>query len=289
VEPSNAGSSPAGALLVACLLVDVTLVVLSVVAGLVLGEELEPVVAQVPELKRLRLPLWGCASCGASRRAGGIWGLVPIAGALRVRRACPSCGVTPEHPWRPLGLASVSAVVFAALGLRLGPHLDLVAYDALALGLVAISAIDLEKLIVPVRVLYPTLLVTAALLTASSVLDGRLGPLWRAVVVGAASSAVFLCIHLVQPRGMGFGDVRLAGLVGFGSAWLGDGWHAVSRAGVAFLAAFVLGALIGLVVMAASGTGRKTRIPFAPFLASGAIVSVLWGAPIAHAWLGRFG
>ncbi len=183
-------------------------------------------------------------------------------------------------------LALSGAVLCAALGARLGGHLDLVAYDVLAIGLLAITAIDLERYLVPVRVLYPTLVSVAVLLACASVLDGRLDALWRSALVGVACFAAFLAIHLIQPKGMGFGDVRLAGLVGFSSGWLGTGWHAASRAGVAFFVAFVLGAVVGLVVMAVKGTGRKTKVPFAPFLAAGTLASVLWGAQIARLWLG---
>jgi leader peptidase (prepilin peptidase)/N-methyltransferase len=77
---------------------------------------------------------------------------------------------------------------------------------------------------------------------------------------------------------MGFGDVRLAGVLGGATGWPGLG-HAF----VAFFAAFVLGAVIGIAVMAATGGGRKTRIPFGPFLAAGAVVAIVWGNPVAHA------
>jgi leader peptidase (prepilin peptidase)/N-methyltransferase len=100
----------------------------------------------------------------------------------------------------------------------------------------------------------------------------------RAAIGGAVAFGAFLAIHLAVPRGMGFGDVRLAGLLGFATGWLGLG-HTF----VGFFAAFVLGAVIGMAAMAVSGAGRKTRIPFGPFLAAGAVVTVLWGSPVAHA------
>jgi leader peptidase (prepilin peptidase)/N-methyltransferase len=267
---------------------DSAVVAVSALAGLVLGEQLEPVVEQVPETRRLGLPLWACSRCQRGLPLRGL-AAVPLARLVIWSRPCPACGAPRDHARRPIALALVTGLLFAAFGARLGAHLDLLAYDAMGLGLVAMSAIDLERMIVPVRVFYPTLVVTALLLGIASVVYGREGALWRAAVVGIASSALFFVIHVVQPRGMGFGDVRLAGLVGFSTGWLGDGWHAAARAGAAFLAAFVLGAVIGLGVMAATGGGRKTKIPFAPFLAAGGVVSVLFGSTIAHAWLGRFG
>jgi leader peptidase (prepilin peptidase)/N-methyltransferase len=81
---------------------------------------------------------------------------------------------------------------------------------------------------------------------------------------------------------MGFGDVRLAGLIGMGTGWLGLG-HAF----VAFMAAFLLGAAIGIVVMKVTGGGRKTKVPFGPFLAAGAVIAVLWGGPLVTTFLHR--
>jgi leader peptidase (prepilin peptidase)/N-methyltransferase len=65
------------------------------------------------------------------------------------------------------------------------------------------------------------------------------------------------------------------------------GWLGFGPLFVAFLAAFVLGAGIGIVAMAVSGAGRKTRIPFGPFLALGAVIAVVWGSPLAHTFFHR--
>ncbi len=77
---------------------------------------------------------------------------------------------------------------------------------------------------------------------------------------------------------MGFGDVRLAGLLGAGLGWL-----SLLHVYVGFLAAFAFGAVYGVVLMVAKGTGRKTKLPFGPALVAGAMVGVLWGTPIIHA------
>ncbi len=140
------------------------------------------------------------------------------------------------------------------------------------------SAVDLERFIIPNRLVYPTVFTVAPLLVVASAVDHRWGSLGRAAIAGALALAAFFAVHLAVPRGMGFGDVRLAGLIGLATGWLGLG-HAF----VGFFAAFLLGAVIGIGVMVRSGGGRKTRIPFGPFMAAGAVVTVLWGSPIAHA------
>jgi leader peptidase (prepilin peptidase)/N-methyltransferase len=189
------------------------------------------------------------------------------------------------HAWRPFWQAIGAAALFGAMAARFGAVVALPAYDLLALGLLAITAIDLERQLVPIRVLYPTLLATGVLLGVASGVHGRWTELWHAAVVGLSAFGLFLAVHLVQPKGMGFGDVRLAGLVGGATGWLGTGWQGASEALVAMLVAFAAGAVVGVGLMLAKGYGRKSKVPFAPFLALGAIVAVLWGAPIAHLWL----
>lgn len=176
----------------------------------------------------------------------------------------------------------VSAVVLGGFAARFGADVVLAAYAVLGLSLVAISAVDLERFVIPNRIVYPTLALLVPLFVVSSAVDHRWGSLARAAVAAAAAFVAFLCVHLAVPRGMGFGDVRLAGVIGLATGWLGLG-HAF----VGFLAGFVLGAVVGIVVMVVTGGGRKTKIPFGPFLAAGAVIAVIWGSPVAHALFHR--
>ena len=77
--------------------------------------------------------------------------------------------------------------------------------------------------------------------------------------------------------------LRKTGMAGVGLSAFATGWLGLGHAFVGLLAAFMLGALVGVVAMVFTGAGRKTRIPFGPFLAAGAVLSVLWGSPVAHA------
>ncbi len=201
-----------------------------------------------------------------------------MANSLFLRRGCRSCRERVSHPWRPAVLGVVSAVVLGAFAARIGDDIVLAAYVVFGLSMVAMSAVDFERQIIPNRLVYSTLVVMVPLFVLSSIVDDRWVSLERAAIGGAAAFVAFLIVHLVVPRGMGFGDVRLAGVIGFATGWLGLG-HAF----VGFFAAFVLGALVGIVAMVVSGAGRKTRIPFGPFLAAGAAVTILWGSPVAHA------
>jgi leader peptidase (prepilin peptidase) / N-methyltransferase len=186
------------------------------------------------------------------------------------------------HRGRAIVIAVCSAALCGGLAARLGTDVALAAYAVLALSLVAMSAVDLERFIIPNRILYPTAAVVVPLLVIASAVDHRWGSLWRAALAAVIAFVAFLAVHLAVPHGMGFGDVRLSGLLGFATGWLGLG-HAF----VGFFAAFVLGAVVGIGVMAVGRGGRKTRIPFGPFLAAGSMVAVLWGNPLVHALFHR--
>ena len=247
----------------------------SAAGGLLLGDGLEVLVERLGGRRPLDRPLWRCPACDAPARGRA---LVPLVRVAARRRGCPACGHVVAHPWRPLVLGAVSAAILGGFAARIGDDLVLAAYAVLGLSLVAISAVDFEHRIIPNRLVYPTLAVIVPLFVGASALDDRWGSLARAAIGGAAAFACFLAVHLAVPHGMGFGDVRLSGVLGFATGWLGLG-HAF----VGFLAAFVLGAVVGLAAMAFSGAGRKTRIPFGPFLAAGAMITVLWGTPLTNA------
>lgn len=244
--------------------------------GLVAGDRLEVVVERIGARQPLSPPWWACPQCG---RPGP--GLVPFS-ELAARRRCPHCHERAPLAERPLVLAAVGATVLGLFAARLGADAALAPFAVFGLSLVALSAVDLERLIIPNRIVYPTAAVVAPLLVVASAVDSRFGSLWRAALAAAVAFVAFLVVHLAVPHGMGFGDVRLAALIGGVTGWLGLG-HAF----VAFFAAFVLGAVVGLVVMAIRRTGRKTRIPFGPFMAAGAVVSVAWGNPLVHDLLHR--
>jgi len=171
------------------------------------------------------------------------------------------------------GLLAVAAHHFGAVP-------ALAAYCVLFVGLVAVSVVDLRVGLVPRTVIYPVSVLLGVALVAASAVAGDWRALGEAVIGGALAFAVFFAIWFLYPRGLGFGDVRLAAAIGFGLGWLG-----LLHLYVGFLVGFLAGAAFGLVVMVRRGTGRKTRMPFAPALAVGAVVGVIWGSQIINAWL----
>jgi leader peptidase (prepilin peptidase) / N-methyltransferase len=178
--------------------------------------------------------------------------------------------------------AALTGAAFALLAVRLGAVPVLAAYCALMCGLVAASLVDLRIGLVPRTILYPTFAATAVGLAAASAVDSHWRPLADAAIGGAAAFGAFFVLWWFFPRGIGFGDVRLAGVMGAALGWIGFG-----EIYVGFLAAFVVGTVVGLGVMVAMGTGRKTRFAFGPWLSVGAAFGILWGPWAVHLWLAR--
>ena len=175
----------------------------------------------------------------------------------------------------------VSAALFAAAAVRFDGEWALPAYLVLFAGLVAISVVDLERHVIPNRIVYPTLFAGLALLAGAALLDGDPGQLLQALIGAGAAWAALLCLHLLSPGDTGFGDVRLAFLLGLFLGWLGLG-HVV----LGIFAGFVFGAVIGVGLVMAGVRGRKDPLPLAPYLSAGAVFAIMAGGPVLRLWLG---
>lgn len=254
----------------------VSLYVACGVFGLVIGSFLNVVIWRLPRRESLSRPPSHCPSCGTAVRPRDN---VPVLSWLVLRGRCRDCGA-----WIPLRYPLVellTAGLFVAAAARFGAHWELADYCVFFAVLVAISAIDIDHHLVPSRIVYPAAGASLALLALASAEDHHWRALADAAGGGAAAFAFLLLVHLAQPRGMGFGDVRLSGLIGLNTGWLG-----LAHVAVALVAGFLVGALAGIGLVAVGRAGRKSRVPFAPFLSAGAVVAVLFGDPIVRAWLG---
>ena len=173
---------------------------------------------------------------------------------------------------RTVGAAVVTGALWAAVAHLFGPHVLVTPYLVFVTLAVAVSVTDLTHRLVPRTLIYGALALIVPLLVVVSAVNHTWYDLGTAALCGAAGFAVFFAIWFLVPKGMGFGDVRLAGVIGLTVGYLGP-----VHAYMAFLSGFVLGLLFGVVLMVGSSTGRKTRIPFAPALAAGATFAILWG------------
>jgi leader peptidase (prepilin peptidase)/N-methyltransferase len=177
---------------------------------------------------------------------------------------------------RPPLLELATGLLWAVLALRVWPShpAALPAYLVLGLACTTLVVIDLDSRLLPNRITYPALGLVAALLLVASLAEHDLGRMARALEAAGVAGAVLLAMALAAPGGMGLGDVKFALVLGLSLGWLG--WSAVVAG---FVSAFLLGGLAALTALLVLRAGRKTQLPFGPWLALGALLAVLTAAP----------
>ena len=140
------------------------LIATGVVVAILLSYPMEILVERVPGRESLSSPWLACAQCGTG--SNSLWMLTPL-GIFYHLSKCKNCGAPRAYPFRPLIMAAVVAIVFVGNSIRFGAHVDLIAYDLLAVGLIVLGVIDLERMILPVVAFYPTLFSFAGLLVVA--------------------------------------------------------------------------------------------------------------------------
>ena len=236
------------------------------VPGLAIGSFLGVVAARVPLRRSVVHPGSACMSCEAQIRW---YDNIPVVSYALLRGRCRRCGI--RIPPRDLAIELATALLLVGCVLAFGLTAKAAAAGIGCAALVVVTATDLERRIVPNRVVLPAAAAVLALQTVS-----HPSPQWA---IGAAGAAAFLFLALLAyPGGMGMGDVKLALLIG---ALLG------LTTPVGIMLGLLLALIPSVVLLARHGTGaRKLGIPFAPFLAAGAVVALFAGEPILHAYLG---
>jgi len=174
-----------------------------------------------------------------------------------------------------------TAVLFAAAALRLGADWALPGFLVFFAALVAVTVIDLEHYMVPNRIVVATLVVSLPLLALAALVGDDWSSLRSALIGSVAAGAGLLVINLISPRGMGMGDVKLALVLG-----LYLGWFDLGHVLLGLFLGFLLGAVGGVLLIAVGLRSRRDHVPFAPFLAGGAALAVLFGEPLLGWYLG---
>jgi leader peptidase (prepilin peptidase)/N-methyltransferase len=235
------------------------------VPGLAIGSFLGVVAARVPLRRSIVRPGSACMSCETEI---SWYDNVPVLSYLLLRGRCRHCGV--RIPPRDLAIELTTAVLLAGCVLEFGLTARAASAAIGCAALVVATATDLERRIVPNWVVLPA---AAAVLVIQTVFYPS--PQWALGAVGAAG---FLFVAaLAYPGGMGMGDVKLALLIG---ALLGK----VTPVGI--MLGLLLALVPSIVLIARHGSGaRKIAIPFAPFLAAGAVIALFAGESILHAYL----
>jgi len=243
--------------------------------GLVIGSFMTVAAHRIPKKESLVGPRSRCPSCGATI---GARDNIPVLSWLLLRGRCRHCRAPISAEYPLIELSTAGLVVLAAV--RYPDPWQAIVVGGLLAMMPALTLIDLRHQILPNRLTYPALVLFPLVIVLGWALGGDLEPLKAAVGLVLYGGGIFL-IALIS-KGMGLGDVKLAAVLGLALGALG-----LRFVGAAAGATIVLGGLGGLVALL-MGRGMKSKIPYGPYLAAGAVVAGLWGEAISSWYIGRF-
>ena len=250
---------------------DTTLVVIAcAVMGLLIGSFLTVVVDRVPRGASIVAPPSACGACGNRLTAPD---LVPVFSWLVLRGKCRHCGA--RIGIEPIVVELANATLFVLFGLKFGADPVVPAFCILAAALVALVWIDLREFRLPREITYTAFVLGSIALVVAALVNDEPERIWQAYLGAGIALAIMGGIYLASRGGMGEGDVRLAPLLGLYLGYLNPGIVPVGL----FLG-FLLGAVVGVAMMAIGKGGRKTALPFGPFLAAGTVIAVFAGQSI---------
>ncbi|WP_354697455.1 Prepilin peptidase PppA [Paraconexibacter sp. AEG42_29] len=246
--------------------------VFAAVFGVTIGSFLNVVIWRLPRGESLSHPASHCPKCETPIKP---YDNIPVLGWLQLRGKCRSCKA-PISPRYPLIEAATGALYVLVVAVAWDDTTQIALGILLVTLLVPVTMIDLDVQRIPNALVYPfagAALVTLAVLEA--------GDLPEHLIAGVAAFLFFYVAYIAKPGGMGFGDVRLAGVLGL---YLG---RAVAPG---IFIALISGVVVGGAIMARVGVaaGRKKRVPFGPFLALGGLIAFLVGDDLVDAYADSF-
>lgn len=241
------------------------------VLGLLIGSFLNVVIWRVPRGENISHPGSHCPSCGHPIRA---YDNIPVGSWLILRGKCRDCGQPISARYPAVELAT--GLAFAATGALVGFSVLLVPMLWFVAACIALFMIDIDLRKIPNAIVFPSWAVVGLGLAVTGMVQGEWDNVLRAGLAALAMGVAYFTLALLYPAGMGMGDVKLAVLLGMVLGWYG--WPQVL---VGFFAGFLFGAVWGLGLILIRRGGRKTAVPFAPFMILGAVFALLFGGPVA--------
>jgi leader peptidase (prepilin peptidase)/N-methyltransferase len=236
--------------------------------GAAIGSFVNVLAYRLPRHESIVHPRSRCPECGTQIAA---YDNVPVLSWLFLGGRCRACGthISARYPI----VEALTAALFVVVGLEIGIERELIPSLAFVIVLVAAAETDFEHKIIPNRLMAPAAVAAVVLWAVAD--PGRLP---ENLIAGAAAGGLLLLAAVAYPAGMGMGDVKLAAVMGL---FLGK------SVAPALLLGFAAGAVVGIGLIAVHGPkARKQGLPFAPFLALGGIVALLYGPEIID-WYGR--
>lgn len=249
------------------------------VLGAIVGSFLNVVIYRIPAGMSTATPRSSCPKCGHPIRSIDN---IPLASWLILGGKCRDCraAISMRYPLVELATAITFALVVLWASNRPAYLWLLPAYLYFAAVTIALSMIDIDTKKLPNRIVLPSLVAMPILLVVGSLGSGDWWSLLWALAGGAALFIFYFTLVMIYPAGMGFGDVKLAALVGLALTYLGWGSLIVGA-----FAAFLLGGVFSIILLTVGNVTRKSGIPFGPWMLAGAWVGIVFGEEVSHWYL----
>jgi leader peptidase (prepilin peptidase) / N-methyltransferase len=257
---------------------NVAVVVVAVLLGLIVGSFLNVVIVREPKGESVVRPRSACPACSTPIAARDN---VPVLSYLLLRGRARCCGapISARYPVVEL----LTGVAFGVVAAWTGLSWELPALLYLVAISIPLAAIDLATHRLPDKITLPSYVVATVLLVVAAIGEGEPERLVGVAACGAGLWLFYFALILAYPAGMGFGDVKLAGVLGLYLGWFG--WQ---YALIGTFLAFLVGAVVGVALMASGRATRKTAIPFGPYMLIGAFLALAAGSTIADWYLSAF-
>jgi leader peptidase (prepilin peptidase) / N-methyltransferase len=233
-------------------------------AALIAGSWLITVIAWLPQTDPGLRPLPAhCPECQAHLKPTD---LIPVLGWQHLRQRCPEANAL--GPW---GLAAplVLAAMLVIMAARFGPVPALPAYCFFAVVGTPLAFIDTQHKRLPDALTLPAYPIALALLGLATLTAPGPSPFEIGLIGMATAGFLFLLQALIYPKGVGWGDVKLSGLIGLYLGWLG-----LRTLVSGLFLGYVLAALVGLILLATRRATRRSQVPFGPFMLAGALIAI---------------
>ena len=239
-------------------------IVVAGLLGLIFGSFATVVAYRVPRGESIVTGRSHCPSCGTQI---AWFENIPVFSYLFLRGKCRHCGarISPRYFFIELACAAL----FAALVWCFGVSFETGVYAAFFWTLVVLTAIDLEHKLLPNKIVFPAFIIGWLALTATAAIEGDFSQLVGAAVGAAVFGGFLFTVAFIAPAGMGFGDVKLAFVLGTFLGFAGGIGYTLTG----MFLSFMLGGVLGIALLL-RGRNRKTEVPFGPFLAGGTVLAI---------------
>lgn len=248
---------------------EVIFYLIFIITGLAVGSFLEVVIYRVPRKLSIVRPASFCPNC---KKKIAFYDNIPVLSYIILRGRCRYC--KSKIPVKSLLVEIITALLFLANYIIFGLSINTAIGIIFCCALIAVSFIDIEFKIIPNVIVLPLTVVGLALNIASDPSNW-----WMPLAFSVGAFVFMLIIHLISPRGMGMGDVKLSLMAG---AFL------VRNVVSGLFLGFLLGSLYGLSLIIIKRKKLKQAIPFGPFISLGSIISLFWGNNILKWYISFF-